>query len=53
MVFEMRLSQKHSVAVLVRTAKLLRVFVCVCVSVQFLLRSKSLVTPLERERENM
>ena len=34
-----------------RTTKLLRVLVCVCVSVQLLLRSERFVTSLERERE--
>ena len=45
-VLEVRLAQKHSVAVLVRATELLRVFVCVCVSTQLLLRSKRLVTSL-------
>ena len=45
-VLEVRLTQKHSVTVFVRTTELLRVFVRVRVSTQLLLRSKRLVTTL-------
>lgn len=46
MVFEMRLPQEYTVAVLVWAAKLLCVLVRVSVSAQFLLCSKRLVTAL-------
>lgn len=45
-IFEVRLTKKHSVAVLVWTAELFCVFVCVHVSAKFLLGSKRLLTTL-------
>ena len=50
-VFEVRLTQKDTVAVLVRAAKLLRVLVSVRVSVQLLLSSKRFITTLSGGRE--
>ena len=51
MVPEMRLSQENTIAVLVRAAELLRVLVCLCVPVEFLLTGEALVTTLQQGKK--